>query len=112
MASLLVGVKLMATHQKKLYLIAYDIADPKRLGRTHRFLKKEGLPLQYSVFTVVISRTRLDRLLAGINRIIDKREDDVRCYALPAHIDCKILGRQMIPDDVMLFSSGVNHLFG
>jgi CRISPR-associated protein Cas2 len=111
MASLLAGVILMAAHRKKQYLISYDISHPKRLSRTHRILKKAGLPLQYSVFTVVLSQTRLDRLLAAIERTIDPREDDVRCYALPARIDCKSLGRQAFPKDIMLFSNGVNQLF-
>jgi CRISPR-associated protein Cas2 len=100
----------MSAHRKKLYLISYDIADPKRLGRTHRILKKAGLPLQYSVFTVVMNRTRLERLLAAIERVIDPREDDVRCYALPAAINCKTLGRQLFPEDVMLFTGGIARL--
>ena len=37
----------MADNQAGLYLIAYDIADPKRLSRVHRALKREGLPVQY-----------------------------------------------------------------
>lgn len=102
----------MAKHQKKLYLISYDIAHPKRLSRTHRVLKKAGLPMQYSVFTVVLSQSRLERLLSAIDRIIDAYEDDVRCYALPVDIKCTTLGQQFFPDDVMLFSGGVNQLFG
>ncbi len=102
----------MAKHQKKLYLISYDISHPKRLSRTHRVLKKAGLPMQYSVFTAVLSQSRLERLLDAINLIIDPFEDDVRCYVLPVNIDCKTLGRQFFPEDVMLFTGGVNQLFG
>ena len=101
----------MAIHQKKLYLISYDIADPKRLSRTHRILKKAGLPLQYSVFTTVMSPVRLKHLLDSIDSIIDPREDDIRCYALPTVINCHTVGRQYFPEDVMLFSNGVNQLF-
>lgn len=101
----------MALHRKKLYLIAYDIADPKRLSRTHRVLKKAGLPLQYSVFTTVMSRVRLNYLLEAIGGIIDEREDDIRCYALPATVECQTIGRQYFPDDVMLFTEGVDQLF-
>ena len=49
----------MADNQANLYLIAYDIADPKRLVKVHRTLKRQGLPVQYSVFTVVIKRKAL-----------------------------------------------------
>jgi len=108
---MLAGVILMAINQKKQYLISYDISCPKRLSRTHRVLKKAGLPLQYSVFTVVMSQTHVERLLASINLIIDHREDDVRCYSMPAGVECKTIGRQKFPDDVMLFSAGINQLF-
>ncbi|MGR8981056.1 MAG: hypothetical protein ACU84H_13320 [Gammaproteobacteria bacterium] len=60
---------------------------------------------------VVMSQTHVDRLLAAINTIIDRREDDVRCYSLSAGVECKTIGRQKFPDDVMLFSAGVNRLF-
>lgn len=101
----------MATRQR-LYLVAYDIADPKRLNRVHRVLKKEGLPLQYSVFSVSLNRTRLNRLLLVLDRIIDAREDDIRCYALSPPFDCQILGKQYFPEEVMLFSGGVELLLG
>lgn len=100
----------MAVNQARQYLISYDIADPRRLGRTHRLLKKAGLPVQYSVFTVVLNRAKLWQLLASIEGIIDEREDDLRCYALPGQIECRTLGRQYFPDDIMLFSHGVSRL--
>lgn len=102
----------MADSENGLYLIAYDIANPKRLSRVHRVLKKQGLPVQYSVFTVVIKRKALLRLLDVINRLIQPAEDDVRCYRLPENTDIKTLGRQFFPDDVMLFTDGINRIFG
>ena len=32
------------------YVISYDIGNPNRLLRVHRFLKGFALPIQYSVF--------------------------------------------------------------
>lgn len=100
----------MADSQNGLYMIAYDIANPRRLSRVHRVLKKQGLPVQYSVFTVVMKRKALLRLLENINQLIQPAADDVRCYRLTEKIDIKILGRQYFPADVMLFSGGVNRL--
>lgn len=100
----------MADSQYGLYLIAYDIADPRRLSRVHRLLKKMGLPMQYSVFTVVMKRKALLRLLEAVNAMIHQAEDDVRCYSLPKYMDVKALGRQYFPADVMLFTDGVNRV--
>ncbi len=102
----------MADNKPGLYLIAYDIAHPRRLGKVHRILKKQGLPVQYSVFTVVMKRPRLLRLLESIERQIETAEDDVRCYSLPVKTDMAVLGRQYFPDDVMLFTGGVNRILG
>jgi CRISPR-associated protein Cas2 len=100
----------MADSENGLYLIAYDIADPRRLSRVHRTLKKQGLPVQYSVFTVVLKRKAVLRLLDQINQLIQPVEDDIRCYRLPEQTDIKTLGRQYFPEDVMLFTGGVNRL--
>lgn len=102
----------MADSQLGLYLVAYDIADPRRLVKVHRILKKQGLPVQYSVFTVVTSRPRLLRLLESIEQQIEDVEDDVRCYRLPSNTDAVTLGRQLFPEDVMLFTGGVNRILG
>ena len=101
----------MADSQLGLYLLAYDIADPKRLSRVHRVLKKQGSPVQYSVFTVVMKRKVLLRLLAEIDDLIHPLKDDVRCYRLPNNGEVSLLGRQFFPEDVWLFSDGVNLLF-
>jgi len=37
---------------ERWYLVAYDIADNKRLARLHRLMKKEGLAAQRSIFFV------------------------------------------------------------
>ena len=101
----------MPLNQVSQYLIVYDISEPKRLQRVHRRLKKQGLPIQYSVFSVVLSRVQLMRLLDVIKPLLDEREDDLRCYSLPSSIDCITLGKQFFPDDVLLFTQGVSRLF-
>ena len=101
----------MADSKASSFLICYDIADPKRLLRVHRCLKAQGLPLQYSVFTADLKRQQVEALLRRITALIDPREDDVRCYTLPAAVELDLLGRQIFPEDVMLFScAGINRL--
>jgi len=74
------------------YLIAYDIADPRRLARLHRFLKGEALALQYSVFFGRFTSAGIDRLEDEIAARIDPKEDDVRIYPLPADFQVWALG--------------------
>ncbi len=100
----------MPDSRSNLYLMAYDIADCRRLARVHRVLKQQGLPVQYSVFAVVLKRKALLRLLERINTLISQREDDVRCYRLPENSAADTLGQQYFPDDVMLFTGGVNRI--
>lgn len=97
---------MMAVHRARLHLICYDIADPKRLVRVHRYLRESGLPLQYSVFSLMMTRRQCSRLLRDLRDLIDRREDDVRVYPLPANGERINLGRQLFPDDVLLLEGG------
>ncbi|HYN77476.1 MAG TPA: CRISPR-associated endonuclease Cas2, partial [Lamprocystis sp. (in: g-proteobacteria)] len=45
------------------YLVAYDIADPRRLQRLHRRLRRDGATLQESVFLVQQSQTGMAALM-------------------------------------------------
>jgi CRISPR-associated protein Cas2 len=92
----------MAVHQARPYLLAYDIADPKRLSRVHRTVRDYGLPLQYSVFLVVVNTQRLDQLLAQLDDIIHDKEDDIRVYPLPMQFDADQYGRQWLPRGIDL----------
>lgn len=78
----------------KHYLIAYDIADPKRLGRVWRLLKKQALPVQYSVFLFKGSEPALAALRRGIEARIHHKEDDVRIYTLGKNTRAWALGQQ------------------
>ncbi len=100
----------MALNGPRLYLVCYDITEPKRLGRVHRFLRDRGMPVQYSVFTAQLTAKGLARLLDGLSQRIDARADDVRVYPLPARLERLCLGMQAFPDDVMLIEAGVDLL--
>ena len=85
-----------------LYLIAYDIAHPRRLGRVHRFLKARALGLQYSVFLAQMPESALPPVIAGLQARMDPRRDDIRIYRLPQPCHPQMLGRQMFPSEVFL----------
>ena len=92
------------THAKRTYwLVCYDIRHPKRLARVHRFMKQEGIPLQYSVFLVPGTRQDMHEMLARLEERIDQREDDVRAYPIPNKNPWEFcLGASMIPEGILL----------
>jgi len=92
----------MAANTPRLHLICYDITEPKRLARVHRYLVKRAVPLQYSVFLAYGSPRAVNGLLTVVDTLIDEVSDDVRCYALPSRLDYVRLGRQMLPAGVTL----------
>ncbi len=95
---------------ERLYLIAYDIADPQRLNRVARFMCKHACRVQYSVFVIQITPARLNLLLEALAELIEPAEDDVRAYPLPRECEVALLGRQLFPDDVLLIRNGRNVL--
>jgi CRISPR-associated protein Cas2 len=96
----------MPLNQAQTYLVCYDIADPKRLGRVHRFLREQGVPVQYSVFTAQLTAKELGRIVDGLAERIDERADDVRIYPLPSRPETASLGLQYFPDGVLLIEKG------
>ncbi len=81
------------------WLVTYDIADPRRLGRVFRFLKKEGVPVQYSVFWVNCNAIKMAALIAQVRLLITANEDDVRAYRIPERSATVTIGRAIITDD-------------
>lgn len=82
------------------WLVTYDICDAKRLGRLFRKLKKEGIPIQYSVFYVCKTLMKMNILMSEISKLIDLRVDDVRAYQLPSRGFEVQIGRSILPSDI------------
>ncbi len=72
----------MRQGDRKWYLLAYDIRDPRRLQRTYNFVRKHGIGLQKSVFLIRADREALANLKAGIRERVNARQDDVRLYPI------------------------------
>lgn len=92
----------MAANKTRLYLLAYDIADPRRLTQVHRTVRAVGAPLQYSVFLVPGTSAAIDALLQDLAAIINAALDDIRVYPLPSRLDADHYGRQWIPEGVQI----------
>ena len=99
----------MALSTRRDWIIAYDIADSRRLQRVHRFLCGEAVPIQYSVFLFTGSAAQLGRLFQGLEKLIMHAEDDVRGYPLCDGYSVENLGCGILPEGV-LFSIGAGSL--
>lgn len=65
-----------------LFLVAYDITDPSRLGKTARVLERHAQRCQKSVFLFEGSRPALHRLIEDIRPLVDLRVDLVQAWQL------------------------------
>jgi CRISPR-associated protein Cas2 len=92
----------MNQRQTAAWLVTYDIANPRRLTRVFKHLKKEGTPVQYSVFAVDANNAKMGALMAHISTLINAKEDDVRAYRLPLNGWRATLGNDMLPADLWL----------
>jgi CRISPR-associated protein Cas2 len=63
-------------------LITYDITDPKRLRRMHKFLKEYGLNTQKSVFECDIDDNALKSIRKFCREELDLDDDQVRIYKI------------------------------
>lgn len=85
------------------YLICYDIADPKRLGRVHRCVVKRATFVQLSVYYLRGDRNELYQLLDSVEKLLEEKEDDVRVYMVEALDKAIQLGQSYLPEEVLLF---------
>jgi CRISPR-associated protein Cas2 len=65
-----------------LWLVAYDISDPKRLYRVAKLMKRYGTRVQWSVFECRLDHVRLKQLANEIRATIKPRHDRVQIYRL------------------------------
>jgi CRISPR-associated protein Cas2 len=96
--------------KKKSILIAYDISQPRRLGRVHRYLKKEAIPLQYSIFVTQANQRKIREIIRTIRSIIHEKEDDVRIYELPSDFHINSLGKPLLFKGVSLMLGGLERI--
>lgn len=84
------------------YLICYDIANPKRLGKVHRCMLRSTQFVQYSVYYFQGTHAQLTEVLNDIQQLINNTEDDVRAYAVTPLNQAHTLGIPWLPDDIHL----------
>lgn len=89
---------------RNVFLVAYDICDPKRLRKIYKTMRGYGAALQYSVFQCALSATERQLLIQDVSGIIHHTEDRVLIAELGPQEGrgskaCQILGRQDLPPE-------------
>ena len=62
---------------RNVYLVSYDVADPKRLKKTYKSMCGFGVPLQYSVFRCELSQMERQRLKETVWKLLNFEVDRV-----------------------------------
>lgn len=60
---------------KHIYLICYDVAEPKRLRKVYKTMQGVGESLQYSVFRCELSPVERQKLIELLWEILNLAED-------------------------------------
>ena len=63
-------------------IVAYDIADPKRLSRIAKIMLDYGVRVQKSIFEVALNGPRFREMKERIEKIICQEEDGVKYFPL------------------------------
>lgn len=90
---------------KGWYLVVYDIANKKRLAKVHRFLKKQGIAAQKSVFFVLGTEKQIDGLLDRIAKVMMLKEDDLRAYPVTNPKDVWTSGPNPLGDIPIVYAA-------
>lgn len=62
---------------RNVFLVCYDVAEAKRLRKTHKTMCGFGDPLQYSIFRCELSPIERQKLQSALWEILNWREDRV-----------------------------------
>ncbi len=62
---------------RNVYLVAYDVCDPKRLRKAYRLMRGAGDPLQFSVFRCELSPVEKQQLKERLWDVLNLAHDRV-----------------------------------
>lgn len=96
----------MAQHERHAWLVIYDIASPRRLGRVAKTLERRALRLQYSVFLGIWTDGGAREALGLLATQIHLRKDDLRAYRLPKRCRAEFHGKRAWEEEVVLAQRG------
>ena len=79
--------------QRTLYLVAYDVCDPRRLHRVCRYLNGYKVCGQKSVFEIWVTGAELVEIRGELERLMLQDEDRLHILALDPRMMTRCKGR-------------------
>ncbi len=76
------------------YIVCYDIKEPARLQRIHRYVADKAEFMQFSVYRLSADQAQLKEFVSVLNALICQKSDDVRIYPLSPAIKFETWGRE------------------
>lgn len=78
---------------RALYLVAYDVCNPRRLQQVCRYLTSYKVDGQKSVFEIWVTPGELRRIHADLERLMEPAEDRLHILALDPRMKPRLFGR-------------------
>lgn len=78
---------------RTLYLVAYDISNPKRLARVCRYFKSWRVAGQKSVPEIWVTPAELQAIRANLNNLLDPTTDRIQLIALDPRMTPHCMGQ-------------------
>jgi len=83
---------MLARPQRTLYLVAYDIADPKRLARVHRYMLGWKVGGQKSFYECWLTPAEVETVMDELGQLIVPAEDRIHFFQLDSRMQPKCFG--------------------
>lgn len=77
---------------RTLYLVAYDVCNPRRLHKVCRYLTGFKVSGQKSVFEIWVTPAELTEIRVGLDALMDMTEDRLHIFALDPRMKPLCLG--------------------
>ncbi|MGD0489854.1 MAG: CRISPR-associated endonuclease Cas2 [Syntrophorhabdales bacterium] len=92
--------------KRTLYVIAYDIADGRRLNQVRCFLKGYSSGGQKSVYECFLTDGELRIVTDELNHLIEQAEDRVHVFVMDGRSTTHTMGMAVQPRDPQFFYIG------
>lgn len=78
---------------RDLYLVAYDVCNPRRLHKVCRYLSGYKVDGQKSVFEIWVTPGELKQIRADLDDLMEPAEDRLHILALDPRMTPRLFGR-------------------